>query len=194
MVSIDGYPVDLFVTEEHAFEADVTEHPVERGGVVTDNTRLKPPTLSLEGVVSDSPLGTVATDPSRTGSSLPSEDALAKLMQIRDAREPVVITTALRRYENMGLVSLSIPKSAGTGKALRFKASFKQITIVSNKRTTVKTAAPRSKKKTKRGLKPSAEDIERTKALLKEKGTLGVQKDKSMLLQGSQAAGSFFGL
>lgn len=193
MVSIDGYPIDLFVSEEHAFEADVTEHPVEKGADVTDNRRRKPASVTLEGVVSDSPLGAVALDPSRTGSTSPSDDAYARLRKIDEDGEPVTITTALRRYDSMDLVSLSIPKTAATGRALRFRAVFRQVVIVENKRTTVRTATPRSKGKTKRGTKPSR-PLTPEEASSLAKGAFSVEADKSLALQGAQAAGKFFGL
>ena len=187
MVTFDGYPVDVAVTEEHAFDAEVTDHPVEKGADVTDHTRLKPPTVTIEGVVSDSPIGAVALDPSRTGSTKPSDDALAKILKIRDDRLPITITTALRRYENMGLQTLSIPKSKDIGAALRFRATFKQLTFVTNKRTTVKTVVPRSKGKAKRGTKPSP-----TVDPSAFKSPLGVEKDSSFLEKGKRFVGGLF--
>jgi hypothetical protein len=155
MITIAGYPIDVAVTEEHGSEAEITDHPVEKGGNVTDHMRVKPATVAIEGIVSDTPLGEVALDPSRLGSTAPSDDAHALLVKIQNDREPVAITTSLGRYENMELQSLSAPRDARTGKALRFRATFKQVTFVTNKRTTVRTAAPRSRGKSKHGMKPS---------------------------------------
>lgn len=172
MILIDGFPVDLAVSEEHAFDADVTDDPVEVGSDVTQNMRLKPAVVTLEGVVSDTPLGDVSTDATRLGSTQPSDDAFAILKAIQEAREPVSITTALRNYESMELQSLSVPKSAATGKALRFKAVFKAVRFVTNKRTSVKT--PRSRVKVKRGMKPTFDP----KTI---KSPIGVERDSSTL-------------
>lgn len=156
MITIGGFDVDAALTEEHVFDADVTDYPVEKGGNVSDNIRSRPIKVTIEGVVSDTPLTEMAfIRAAAGGSGPPSQDALAVLEKIRDDREPVTIVTSLRLYENMALESLNIPRSKDTGDALRFRATFKQIRFVTNARTTVRVATPKSRKKTNRGSKPS---------------------------------------
>ncbi len=156
MITIGGFDVDAAITEEHAFDADVTDYAVEKGSNISDNIRSRPAKVTIEGVVSDTPLTEMArTRAASGGSGPPSQDALAHLEKIRDDREPVTIVTSLRLYENMALESLSIPRSKDTGDALRFRAVFKQIRFVTNARTTVRVATPKSRKKVNRGSKPS---------------------------------------
>lgn len=146
-VLINGYVIDVTTSEEHTFDSDVTEYPVEQGGDITDNVRPKPIIVTLEGVVSDTPIGAIATLRDSQGDNgqvdfLPSEDALATLLAIRDAREPVSITTTLKSFDNMVMTGLSVPRDATTGAALRFSATFQQVIFVTNQRTTVRTATP----------------------------------------------------
>src|SRR5690606_1988974 len=101
--------------------------------------------VTLEGIVSDTPIGTLAA--LRGEDVRPSDDAFARLLAIRDAREPVTIETSLRVFENMVLQSLSVPRSAQTGDALRFRATFQQIQLVTNERTMIEVAVPRGAKK-----------------------------------------------
>lgn len=153
MILIDGYEIDVAVTETHGFESEVTEHPVESGADIADHVRARPIVVTLDSVVSDTPIGDLAAR--RSTDTLPSREALARLLAIRDAREPITIETDLRVYDNMVMESLSIPRSVQTGDALRFSATFKQIQLVTNARTTVPVAIPRAKKKVDRGNKPT---------------------------------------
>lgn len=150
---INGYELDVAVSEEHSFESDVTQHPVEDGADVTDHIRERPIAVRLEGIVSDTPLGDLARR--RGTDALPSDDAFARLLAIRGARRSVTIETALKTYTNMALQSLTVPRDARTGAALRFTALFCQLELVQNQRTAVRVAVPRGKAKVNRGNKAS---------------------------------------
>jgi hypothetical protein len=151
LVLIDGYPIDATLSEDHDHDADVTDHPVESGAAITDHVRIRPLVVSLEGIVSDSPIGDVAFE--REEGAAHSADAYAVLLSILESREPVSIRTSLATYHNMILQRLSVPRSVDTGKSLRFRATFRQLILVTNARTTVKVAAPRLAKKSRRGNK-----------------------------------------
>lgn len=154
---IGSYTIDASIREVHTFESDVTEFPVEQGSPIADNIRPKPITVQIEGIVSNTPLPPISAGRSivtdETDDSLPSVSALAALLAIRDAREPVTISTAVKSYDNMVLQSLEVPRDGTTGDALRFSATFVQVTIVTTTRatvrtTTVRTARPQDGKKT----------------------------------------------
>jgi len=153
MVIIDGYRLDAAPSEDHAFESEVTSHPVEDGADITDHVRARPVTVSISGVVSDSPIGAVADQ--RVLGDVPSADAFTLLLEIRDAREPVTIQTNLRTFDNMVLTSLQVPQDASTGQSLRFRATFVQVELVRNERTVVEVSVPRVAKKDNRGNKPA---------------------------------------
>ncbi len=146
---IDGFELDVAVSEEHGFESDVTSYPIEDGSNTTDHVHNSPLTVTIEGVVSDTPIGAIRD--TRAGTTLPSDDALAHLKRIREAREPVTIETSLGVYDNMVMTALTVPRDARTGHALRFTAAFTQVTIVENERTTVVTRKPNGRAKQKLG-------------------------------------------
>jgi hypothetical protein len=148
---LNGFTVDATVTEDHNYESEVTSYPIEKGADITDHVRARPVTVSMECIVTDTPIGIMRDI--RSGTTLPSDDILKKLLQMRDAREPITIETSLRKYENMVLQSFSIPRSNTVGDALRFNASFIQIELVTNNRTTIKTAQPRGQNKRNLGAK-----------------------------------------
>lgn len=178
MLLIDGFLIDAEITSDHVFENDVTDHPVEVGADITDNSRARPVLLTLEGVVSDTPLGAAAVE--RTGVTLPSADALARLTGIRNAREPISIATSLQRYDNMLMQRLSITKNADTGRALRFVAEFKQVILATNERVVKRTVKPSVRVKIDRGAKattpvtntpPKVPQVDATKAPVRRVAT-----------------------
>lgn len=153
MVTIDGYVIDCAVTEEHSDENEITQHPVETGADIVDHIRRKPSTVSIQGIVSDTPLP--AIEALRSETTLPSQEAIEKLTALNLARETFNVTTSLRSYDNMALVSLSIPRDVKTGDALTFNARFQEVILVTNNRVTVTVSSARGKKKVNRGNKPT---------------------------------------
>lgn len=157
MLRIDGYPIDVELSSTTSFESEATEYPVESGADITDHVRARPIEVEIEGLVSDTPIGAIARDPSRlatAGFTRPSVDAYTRLQQIRDAREPVTIETSLDVYDNMMLIELSAPREASQGTAFKFTAKFRQVTLVTNNRTTVRVAIPGAAGKQNLGHKP----------------------------------------
>lgn len=154
-VYIDGYEIDVFTDESHTLDSMVTSDPVEDGADTTDNVKLLPTTITVTGIVSDTPFGQLAER--RLPGEFSSAYALGYLESIRDDREPVTIETSLGKYENMVMERLSIPQNAQTGDALQFTATFKQIRITYTQRATINTADPRNKRKVNRGNKSVAD-------------------------------------
>jgi len=171
MSAIAGLVLDITVTEDHVQESEVTDNPVETGASITDHVRRKADTLTLECVVSDTPIGDLvevrrreasdeaflnqySTEPIDPYQTI-SDDARAYMRKLMDDREPIVVETATRLYDNMVLFSLVERRTADTGEAYRFTAMFKQVRIVTNDRSTVRVANPAVAKKKKRGPKPT---------------------------------------
>lgn len=178
MILIDGFEIDCAEQEQHAFDSEVTEHPVENGADIADHIRARPVTVTMSGIVSDTPIGDLASR--RALFSRPSEEAYTRLLAIRDRRQPVTITTSLGTFERMALSSLS--STPRTADGFFFTATFVQINVVTNLRTTVRVAVPRAKGKLNRGAKPatpvpeapppSAKTANHVEALDAERGAL----------------------
>ena len=56
-VSKRGILVDATINEEHQSSYDITDNPVEDGASITDHAQAKPMILTIDGVISDAPLG-----------------------------------------------------------------------------------------------------------------------------------------
>lgn len=166
LIQIGAYIIDAALSEDHTFDSEATEYPVEQGSDITDNIRAKPIEVTVVGVVSNAPMGailktrtfeggTLTTATKVTDNETPVDDALAALLAIRDAREPVPIITSLKSYDSMAMTSLSVPsRDAQNAESLEFTAKFRQIIIITNARTLVKVAVPSHGRKDKDGHKP----------------------------------------
>lgn len=133
--------VDATLSESHALEAEVTDYPIESGGSFSDNIRPRPLTLSLECIVSNTPIDPIVNY--RQKDTQPASYAESFLRQVFEARDVVEVVTSLRTYRDMAIESLNIDVSRDVGDALKFSAKFKQIVTVQNANVNNKRVATR---------------------------------------------------
>jgi hypothetical protein len=169
---IDTLVLDASVKEDHDAEVEVTDHPVEQGAAVSDHARPKPEELTIEGMVSNTPLNFIQARRSVTsegftwttsaqtnairGNPGNAEAAYVTLRAMRDTPKMLTIITALRSYDNMVMTSLKIPRDKETGDVLKFTAKFKQVRIVTNAVTVVATKVNKAKPQQKLGGKATS--------------------------------------
>lgn len=179
LTRIDGYPMDLEVSAAISLTADVTSRPVETGAQITDHIRNNPEEVTLECIVSDTPIGEAKADQTRQiadgtiletpygtyDTPLQSEDAYAKLIEIRrDKRLIAIDSVSLGRLDNMVLVDLSPKFDAETNGGLFFTAKFRRLVLVTNLRARVPVrstqpgAGGKGKAKAKAGTKFEVDD------------------------------------
>lgn len=138
---IGGVDIDGFVQEEHTLSCDVTKNPVEDGADVTDHVQLESAKLTIDGIVTDSPirLGVISNfvNAGRAITNLFSTtkrsiDAYNQLESLWKSREPFTVVTSLKRYENMVFEELSVPRNSLNSNSISFSASLMQIRIAKN--------------------------------------------------------------
>ena len=142
--------LDANLEEVHEWGAEATENPVEDGAPVSDHVIEKSDKLRIRGFVSDSPTSdTVVTRITGiyNGKTIANRtqtvfDALQTLIK---AKEPIVVYTKHRIYDDMVLTGVNIPRSPGVGEAIEFTAEFVHIRKVSTQ--TVEVPSGISKKK-----------------------------------------------
>jgi hypothetical protein len=168
--------VDAFIRESHAFSNDISEHPIESGGAIVDHIHNKAVSLSLDGIISNTPmslLGLTAIDSANRFLSKESnnfaEMAFKKIEELFLKREPIVIATSLKTYANMVLEGLSIERGGGLYDSLMFTCTAKQIQIVSQNLIAIpQPKAKRAQPKQKKGLQETKTVPESEVAALKE--------------------------
>lgn len=151
MARIDGYEIDATESQEHVFDSEVTAFPVEAGADDADHIREKPEMITLACVVSNTPIGPIAAK--RTAGAEPVVEAHQRLIAIKKARRRVEVETVRGLFEGMAMTGLTEPVAADDGKSLRFRATFQQLRVITNERTTVRVAVPAAKKHVNRGAK-----------------------------------------
>lgn len=152
------FTIDCTMKESHSRKSDATEFEIEDGSTISDNIIIKPFTLEIEGMISDSPLslkqalltttaqvvgnkiaGQLGSLVGLAGLSLfnalaksgsPSVAAYGQLLALQENKMPIDIVTSLNRYTNMYMTNLTAPRDNATGDALVFNVSFSQLRIV----------------------------------------------------------------
>lgn len=151
-VTIGDFELEVTIREQHSYVNEVTDYPVEDGMNVTDFVRQRPERISIEGLVSRSPLPTrvglvdfiTGAGYNRTqnaletildiaGYKLPKQVGQTIIVQKVGAPKIVDIVSLLRIYTNMVCTSLTIPFTQNNGEALRFTMEFKHIATVQSK-------------------------------------------------------------
>jgi hypothetical protein len=127
----DAIEVDACLSEQHALTNRLTDHPVEQGFNVTDHSRPMPRTVSLDCVVSNTPL---------TGNPDGTDFALTiwrRFVQLHNQPQLVDVQTARDYYTSMGVESVTSPVDVKSANALRFTISLKEVRVVQNKFTQI---------------------------------------------------------
>jgi hypothetical protein len=120
---------DAKTTEDYQEAAEVTEHPIESGGFVTDHRQDRPMGVTIEGIVSESPFEGQSGPFNVLESALAGLRGLTALRYFREARHKPFryISTRLGIQEN--LILQEIKTSIGSTQSTQFSLSFKQLTF-----------------------------------------------------------------
>ncbi len=123
-VSINGIEFDALIEQTPTFESVIPEYPTERGYGVSDHIIIKPVTLELTVLLTNTPV-TWAT---RFGESVNRvKNVTDKLLQLWVDKEIVTVVTNDAIYYDMGIESLKLPKKVETGSSIEIPMTFKQI-------------------------------------------------------------------
>lgn len=152
--------LDACVKEIHSRESPPTEFEIEDGNTISDHIIVKPFSLELEGVISDTPIdiadaglttltsavlptgGLLAATAARQayalydavqGSQSPSQVAYTQLIELQKNKQPFDVLTTLRLYKNMWIKSINVPRDAATGRVLNFTVQLVELLIVEPK-------------------------------------------------------------
>lgn len=130
--SIGQIEFDVLVSHDTVLSAEVTENPVEEGFPVHDHVVLRPLKLSMVVAISSMPVtwyDRFGLDPMRM------ENNLEKIWDIYLARQPVMIITHNRVYEDMVMTEFKFSRNKEDGRIYKIPMEFTQI-----RKVQVKTA------------------------------------------------------
>lgn len=113
---------DAMLSEAPSYSGKLTEHPVEGGGVVADHYTSDADTLSLELYMTNE------RQPFDTGPEVTTRDfdAFARLVALKNARQPLRVVTALDTYASMVIERVSTTRSSASGQSLKVNVELKR--------------------------------------------------------------------
>lgn len=150
---------DACISEVHTGNASTTDHPVEQGANLTDHIQRTPEELQLTGIISDTPivfLASVRAEPSIPGGDPRSraQDAYGFIKNIKDSGLLCQVTTTLRDYANMAIVSFSVPRDKDRGRSVELSIGLREVLIATTEQVEAPSPVNNSrKKKTNQGKK-----------------------------------------
>lgn len=148
---------DVWVSERHRREMEVTQNPVEFGSPVSDHAFVKAQSLSVSFGVSNTPLvdNDAFTDIDRV------DEARTKLYELQNSKTFLNVKTINGgEYNNMLLTGIGWTTDENNPHAVIFDLDLEEVIIVTTEQTEYQAlpAEPKTKKKTKptskRGTRP----------------------------------------
>jgi hypothetical protein len=130
------FDADLTIEENHERAADVTEHPVESGAVVSDHVILSPERLRVSGFVSDAGVAVFGAQPGRTQGAFETLDSAWR------ARDLVQVVTGYKTYRDMVITRLDMPRNRP--ESMQFNIEMQHVIIVDSQTAQLAAGEPSS--------------------------------------------------
>jgi hypothetical protein len=125
--SIGGIIANVTVEELHLDRLEITDHPVEVGAVISDHAYVRPVSVTIHAGWSN-------------GSGMSETyavDTYNKLLALQQSRQPFLVLTGKRNYNNMLLESLEVRTTQETETSLMIQGNCRQVNIVSTTTTNI---------------------------------------------------------
>ncbi len=137
--------MDASIEEVHRKSNVVTEHPVEDGANIVDHIRRLPDEITIDGVVTQTPVVIGATlfaeNPiefqNRTTERVGR--AYDELERIMNEGELIDVITTFKEYSNMALLDLSVVRNARNGNVMRATMRLREVRTAVSEQLTVPT-------------------------------------------------------
>lgn len=161
-ILVDDLPLiafDASITENHKRHSEVTKFETENGQTISDHVVVKPFTLSLQVLATDSPLNIVsaglaaaaAFELQRTNLIInasgaiaaasvaaqaladlfsPSQGTYQQVLALQDGKFPFDVFTTIGLYRNMWIEDIGVPRDNKTGGGLIFNLELVQLLLV----------------------------------------------------------------
>jgi hypothetical protein len=117
--------------EDHTFETEVTENPVETGNSISDHAYDRPIQLSITAAISDIPPPGKENDLYAQTGPTRGMAAYAWFRQLQRAHEPFSVQTGLDLFPSMMVTSFKVKKDKDHEHILYFTVTLKEIIWVS---------------------------------------------------------------
>lgn len=123
---IGGLTLDATVSENHERSSDVTDSAIESGSMVSDHVIRNPERVTIEGFVTDAPPVVLGGFSGRGV----TQDAFDKLDELWREGDPFDIDTGYKRYPDMVISSLEMPRERDG--SMQFRVEARHVDIVAS--------------------------------------------------------------
>lgn len=129
---INEITFDVVTSSPHEVNSSVPRYPVESGLEVSDNIHVNPRRLTMNGIISNTPLRFLGgLTEIVTGTTDHVQEAFDALNEIIDAETPVIAVSKLKVYPSMAIKKMTVPED-NTLDALFVTLELEEITIISD--------------------------------------------------------------
>lgn len=140
----DAIIPDVVISEVHDDEVTVTQHPVDTGAAISDHAIVQPASVTCVFGWSDSSRALNALmDGSILRGMQTSKDVYERLVELKNARALLKLSTGKRTYPNVLITKLKVSTTADTESAAIIEVTFQEVFVVEAQ--TVSLAAVRQK-------------------------------------------------
>lgn len=158
--TLEAIIMDATLSEGHSFASDVTDFPVEKGSAITDNSRPKPTQLRIDAFIADFPLPSTIVQQFVSGQAVQSilspkrsQNALDKLIKLKDEGVLITVTTGIRTYQNMLIQSIDVNRDKNIAAGIRMTISMREIITVQTQTAQIVAAEAKGQGKQSTGPK-----------------------------------------
>lgn len=117
--------VDAVLSEQHDYDSEITDNPLENGTPVSDNQVLLPILLDMECRITDA-----TATPARLNFPGRANEVYREIVALQKKKETISVITGLTVYQNMLIKRIGIPRTGTDGNSIRFSMSFKELLVV----------------------------------------------------------------
>lgn len=121
---LDLLVFDLAESEGHQHSMRIPEHPVEQSADVTDDITRELSELTLEVMITDTPLDALIPEPDR------ARRRYEDLKSLMEAGTVLRVVTGLDVYPTMVIKDLNVTRDAATGYAVRASVTLREVRFV----------------------------------------------------------------
>lgn len=154
--SIGPLVLQVTIEESHDDELEITDHPIEKGAIISDHAYKRPARVVIRGAWSNSPSlsglidgvigglkATIVGGQQVLSGKAPTtiNDHYAKLLRLQSDAIPFDIYTGRRRYSNMLIQSISHTTDERNENTLPVTIVCREVILVSTRLVTVPTDA-----------------------------------------------------
>lgn len=144
-IGIKEIPFDLFISESHTLEFQLSDHPLQNGCVISDHVQQKLRSVTIKGMFSNHSMSRRSStdesiDVQSENKSYAALENVAlrryeELEKIAKKKEPIRLVTSIIDYPQMIISEIRTERNNKSGSAITFTMTLREVKLVELKET-----------------------------------------------------------